>query len=95
MTKLLDKLYEMKLKMATVPVNIFIIGTFLLLIIREFKNPLTETVLSILVTGAISIVTMLLSNKEPKHQEETPQTSEYDKLFPDEINVNLNNTNND
>lgn len=91
MTKLISKIQEMKLKMASVPLNLFIGGTIIILIIHQFNSPLSETILSILVTGAISIVSMLLSNKESTevHDKVINTESQYDNLFkkPTDISV--------
>lgn len=94
MTKFLDRLQEMKLKMASLPLNTFVLGTFIILIISQIGYKLSDTILSILLTGAISIVSSLLSNKDVKetHNDTITNNDMYstpNTTIPTDINVTI------
>ena len=66
-----------KLKMASWLSTIYLIGTFTCLVIHQFGYDLDTTILSILATGAVSVVMNLLNNNK-KDEEKYKYYNESD-----------------
>lgn len=91
MKKLVQELAKIKLKLVAPLLFLVVIGTFLLLVLNAFGYTTDVTLLGILVTGIISIMTYLVTNKDNTH-DTTHDTSSVDITaphIPTDINVNI------
>lgn len=90
MTKLLERVSEMKLKLAAPSLIIFMMFSHISIILDQIGYKLDVSILAILATGIITILGYLVGSNTSNHKHEEIESTSSNTL-PNEINLNINN----